>query len=237
MTAAYIGDELEIFAHASQWKAYFSSLLPPLGKGVLEVGAGLGATTASLCDGSQREWICLEPDGRLLSQIESKIRTGGLPACCRPFPGTVQDLDPQARYDTILYIDVLEHIEADRDELDRAVRHLAPGGHLAVLAPAYEFLASPFDRAIGHFRRYSRASLAALTPPGCKCSRVAYLDSVGLLTSLANRLLLRQNLPTRAQILFWDRRLIPLSRWIDRLVGYHFGRSILFVWTRLKEPA
>lgn len=226
---AYIGSELEIFAHAQRWKAYYKSLIAPFfGQRVLEVGAGLGATTAALCDGSHEAWICLEPDPDLLAQLASRP----LPACCRPQAGFVSTLAPDSRFDSILYIDVLEHIEDDRAELDRASRHLAPGGKLIVLSPAYQFLFSPFDESIGHYRRYTRAMLSALTPPGCRLILLRYLDSVGLLTSLANRLFLRQSLPTHAQILFWDRRLVPLSRLVDRLIGFRFGRSIVAVWNK-----
>ncbi len=232
MTETYIGNELEIFANALRWKAYFSGTLAPYGKKVLEVGAGLGATTSILCDGSQEEWLCLEPDLQLLAQVEARIRSGELPACCHARAGTVRDLAPGALFDSILYIDVLEHIKEDQAELEHAARHLAPGGRLIVLSPAYSFLYSPFDESIGHYRRYTRASLTLLTPPACKIVRSMYLDSVGLFTSLANRLFLKQSMPTQAQILFWDRNLVPLSKIIDRLIGFRFGRSVIVIWER-----
>jgi SAM-dependent methyltransferase len=234
MTETYIGNELEIFAHALHWKAYFSSILSPYGKKVLEVGAGIGATTAILCDGSQEEWVCLEPDLGLLAQVERQIRSGVLPACCRAHAGTVRDLEPDTLFDSILYIDVLEHIEDDHGELEQAASHLAPGGRLIVLSPAYPFLYSPFDKAIGHYRRYTRTSLTMVTPQGCKLERLLYLDSVGLLTSLSNRLLLRQNLPTHAQILFWDHKLVPLSKFFDRVTGFNVGRSVVAIWVQAK---
>lgn len=228
-TQAYIGAELEIFAHAQQWKAYYKGIISPFfGKRVLEVGAGLGSTTESLCDGTQADWTCLEPDPDLLAQLQARQ----LPPCCRPQLGFVSTLAIDSRFDSILYIDVLEHIEDDRAELERASRHLAPGGKLIVLSPAYQFLFSPFDKSIGHYRRYTRATLSALKPPGCRLTLLRYLDSIGLLTSLANRLFLRQSLPTQAQILFWDRRLVPLSRLFDPLVGFRFGRSIVCVWQK-----
>lgn len=230
---AYIGSELELFAHAQHWKAYYKSLIAPFfGRRVLEVGAGLGATTAALCDGTQESWICLEPDPDLLAQLASLP----LPACCRPQAGFVATLAPGSRFDSILYIDVLEHIEDDRAELERASRHLAPGGCLIVLSPAYQFIYSPFDESIGHYRRYTRAMLSALTPPECRPILLRYLDSVGLFTSLANRLFLRQPLPTHAQILFWDRRLVPLSRLLDPLFGFRFGRSVIAVWEKAINP-
>ncbi len=236
--SSYIGAELDLFAEAVRWKAYFGSLIRPyLGKRVLEVGAGLGATTAALCSGQEQEWWCLEPDPSLLARIQAKIRLAALPACCRPVAGALQDLPASARFDTILYIDVLEHIEADRAELARAALHLFPGGHLIVLAPACPTLYSPFDRAIGHYRRYTRSALQSLTPPGARPVLLRYLDSLGFFLSLGNRWLLRRPMPDRRQILFWDRFLTPLTRLTDRLTGYTFGRSIVAVWERNRSDA
>lgn len=233
MNLCYQGQELEIFAQALHWKAYYKHLLKPfLGKKVLEVGAGIGATTAVLCDDRQEEWWCLEPDGRLLAQIEEKIHAGSLPACCRPWYGTVDDLPADFQADSVLYIDVLEHVEDDQSELQKAAGRMRSAGHLIVLAPAMPSLYSPFDEAIGHYRRYTRQSLCRIAPPSLKPIRVRYLDSAGLLLSLANRWWLRQPLPTRQQIQFWDGFIIPFSRFLDRLVNYSFGRSILAIWKK-----
>jgi len=59
-----------------------------------------------------------------------------------------------------------------------------------------------------------------------------YLDSAGLLASFLNRLALRQELPTRAQILFWDRVLVRVSRWTDPLCCRRVGKSLLVVFRR-----
>jgi SAM-dependent methyltransferase len=233
----YAGQELDVFAHAARWKRYWSSLLTPLLAGdVLEVGAGIGATTLALAGARARSWTCLEPDARLARRLREtldralpgddryRVQVGGLDAVA-----------PTSRFDTILYIDVLEHILDDRREAERAAGHLHPGGRLVVLAPAHQFLFSAFDRAIGHHRRYSRKTLAACTPDGCVLERLIYLDGMGLLASLANRLLLRQATPALGQVRFWDRVLVPVSARIDPLLGHRVGKSILGVWR--KHPA
>jgi hypothetical protein len=56
------------------------------------------------------------------------------------------------------------------------------------------------------------------------------VESIGFFASLYNRVLLRTAEPSRRQIAFWDRYLVPLSRMTDRLAGYHFGKSVLIVW-------
>jgi SAM-dependent methyltransferase len=229
----YAGEELPIFSIAMKWKEYFKLMINPyLGPRVLEVGAGIGATTKILCSGNERNWICLEPDPSLRSNTELMISLGILPECCQSRTGVIQDLDSNERYDTILYIDVLEHIEDDRNELDTAARHLGPEGMLIVLAPAHDFLFSRFDYVIGHRRRYTKKTLSILTPAGCTLHRLMYLDVLGVLPSLVNKFFLRQPQPTERQILFWDRLMIPLSRLLDKVLNYKIGRSIIAVWKR-----
>ncbi len=95
---------------------------------------------------------------------------------------------------------------------------------MIVLSPAHNWLFSPFDAAIGHFRRYSRKSLIAVAPDSLRLVRAFYLDSVGMAASLANRLFLKASSPTLAQIHFWDRNLVRASQFVDPLVGRRLGK-------------
>jgi 2-polyprenyl-3-methyl-5-hydroxy-6-metoxy-1,4-benzoquinol methylase len=229
----YVGEELDLFALAVNWKRYFRSQLADVIRGdVLEVGAGIGETTRHLCDGRQRSWLCLEPDAQLAARLESSIARGGLSPTPRVQIGTLADVDSEARFDAILYIDVLEHIEHDAEELRRAAALLGRGGCIVVLSPAFGFLYSEFDRAVGHFRRYTRRTLAAAFPASLRRRQLRYLDGVGFLASLANRMLLHQSIPSRQQIELWDRRMIPVSRLVDGLFQRWFGRSVLAVYQR-----
>ena len=226
----YCGGELELFAAARHWKAYVRARIAPfLGGRVLEVGAGLGGTTAALAGLPHTGWVCLEPDAALVETLARQVTAGTLPPV-EPRRGTVATLAAAERFDTILYIDVVEHIADDRAELARAARHLAPGGHLIVLSPAHPFLYSAFDRAVGHVRRYRRDTLLAVAPAGLAPARLEYLDSVGMLASLANRWLLRKDCPDAGQIALWDGLMVPLSRRLDPLLGHRLGKSILAVW-------
>jgi SAM-dependent methyltransferase len=227
----YVGSELDVFAAAANWKAYMARLLHPYLRGaVLEVGAGIGATTQALWHEAVADWVCLEPDAALARQLRSiRLGAGGR---VRPdvIVGTLADLPAARHFDTIIYIDVLEHIEDDRAELRRAVRHLAPGGTLIVLAPAFQFLFSEFDRSIGHQRRYTARSLSAVFPRELRRVKVFHADSLGMLLSLGNRLLLKQSLPGERQIAVWDRFVVPASRLVDPLLRRWLGRSVIAVF-------
>ena len=177
-------------------------------------------------------WCCLEPDSRLADRLRSAVSAGELPSTCEVVHGSINGLDEGRRFASILYIDVLEHIEDDRSELQVASAQLQAGGYLAVLAPAHTCLFSPFDKAIGHWRRYDRPALRSLTPSGCSIVLLNYLDSVGLLFSIGNALLFRQSTPAARQIAFWDRAIVPLSSVLDPLFRFRLGKTVVAVWRK-----
>ena len=229
----YIGNELHLFQHASNWKQYYSKNLKPFIKGdVLEVGAGIGSTTTYLYDGSQRSWLCLEPDSSLFKELETKIENKELPGRCTCIKGIVSDLKSDQKFDTILYIDVIEHIEDDKAELRQAAEKLNKGGHLIVLVPAHQSLFSKFDTAIGHFRRYNKKTLAPTAPASLQLKKIRYLDSMGLLASLANKYFLKQDYPTLKQINFWNRIMVKISKITDRIFIYQLGKTLIGIWKK-----
>jgi SAM-dependent methyltransferase len=231
--STYAGSELELFAHAHNWKSYWADRIRSFVKGdVLEVGAGIGSNTRFLSPGVQGRWVCIEPDSQLIDRLTETLKEAAFGRaheirCC-----TVQDLDETQSFDTVLYIDVLEHIEDDRQELETAASSLRAGGRLIILSPAHQWLFSPFDAAIGHFRRYNRTMLRLISPLNMRVEQLIYLDCCGLMLSTANLLLLRQSMPSETQLRIWDKHIVPASRVLDRMLFYLVGKSILGVWRR-----
>src|SRR5437667_8123685 len=133
----YPGTELELFQHAVRWKSYWASRISSFLQGdIVEIGAGTGNTTRFLLSKSApRSWTCVEPDARLFRQLQD-IRDSSHGCHVNIIHGTVKDIDSSLRYDTVLYLDVLEHIEDDTGELARAAALLRTNGHIVVLAPA-----------------------------------------------------------------------------------------------------
>lgn len=229
---SYVGTELDVFSFATNWKAYVRSKIAKYLVGrVLEPGAGIGAATELLYDGTPEKWVCLEPDRELARRIPERSLTS--PERCEVRIGTLADVDPAERFTCIVYMDVLEHIQHDAAELALAAQHLESGGHLVVLSPALPSLYTEFDAAIGHYRRYTKQSLRTVAPQGVAEELCIYLDGLGALLSLGNRLLLHSAAPKKKQILFWDRVVIPVSRLTDKLIAHSTGRSILTVWKKL----
>lgn len=227
----YVGEELDLFGKVTNWKSYWASQVRPYLRGdVLEVGAGKGANTEFLQPSGVGRTVCVEPDPELAAQLEKKLGANSESRTHSAICGTTQTITD--KFDSVVYIDVLEHIEDDRGEMRRAAELLKPGGHVIVLSPAHQYLYTPFDKAIGHFRRYNKRMLREVTPRELKLERLWYVDSAGMLASTGNRLLLQQSMPTAAQLRVWDSYMIPISRIIDPLMFYSVGKTVLGVWSK-----
>ena len=230
---AYESSDLEVFAKATNWKTYWSDKLRPYVRGqVIEVGAGLGVSTKYMCAQEYPSWLCLDPDPSHVAHITQQIASGELPGFCEARGGVLSDIRANVLVDTILYIDVLEHIEEDEEEISLAASHLQSGGHVVVLSPAFAFLYSPFDKAVGHYRRYEKSDIGRLTANNLILADVFFLDSIGFLASLANRMFLKSTMPTSGQIALWDRAMVPVSKFADILFKSMFGRSIVMIWRK-----
>lgn len=229
----YVGSELDVFRHVKNWKAYWAYMIAPyMGEEVLDVGAGIGATAINLSSRSYKTWVELEPDPKLAQRIVQSQKNGEIPESIEVRVGTAHDLSIDELFDTVLYIDVLEHIKEDKKELENIAKHVKPGGHVIVLSPAHQYLFTEFDRQVGHCRRYNKQQLKAIKPASFEIVCLKYMDSVGMLASLGNKLLLKSGNPTLGQLKLWDRMMVPMSRIIDLIIRFSMGKSILSIYKK-----
>src|SRR6266403_4779267 len=171
---------LERMAAAPRYNRWmFDRLRPWVGRRVLEIGAGIGNMSAFLVD---RERVVLTDTerfylGRLRERFAHRPHVSvvelRLPAVN---PGLVAE-----RLDTVVCLNVLEHIEDDRGSL-RAMRDLLqPGGRVVLLVPSLRALYGSLDRALGHFRRYVPAELSEkLRAAGCRLRHNEYFNLAGV---------------------------------------------------------
>lgn len=227
----YSGDELDVFSNAKNWKQYWSKQLTPyMGHDILEVGAGIGTNTELLYDNNYGTWLALEPDEQLCESMKKKFnKLYGEDHGIDVKRGISADLSEKDLFDTAIYIDVLEHIEHDEAELNQVLKNIRPGGNVIILSPAHQWLYTDFDKKIGHYRRYSAKTLKACIPEGYTIKMMKYLDSVGMAASLSNKILINSDTPKKSQILLWDRFFVPASKWIDKILRYSFGKTIICV--------
>lgn len=133
-------------------------------------------------------------------------------------------------FDTILYLDVIEHIESDLIEIKRAYKSLRKGGKLVINVPAYQYLYSQFDKDIDHFRRYSKSDfIKILNKLKIYKHRITYFDSIGYMLSLLSKIFVKNYRNNFAKkIYIWD-TLIPVSKFFDKILFHCFGKSLLVI--------
>mgnify|MGYP006076730173 FL=1 len=224
----YTSDDLNIFKHAVNWKKYFSKKMSKYIEGdVLEVGPGLGSNTLYLLENTENiinSWTFVEPETNFINSLNKLSKSMNYKS--KIYNSTIDKIS--GCYDTILYIDVLEHISNTNKELEQIKLKLNPGGVLIVLVPCYNFLYSPFDKSVGHIKRYNKKILKKEVD--LEITKLFYLDTFGLLASIANKFILKKSMPNKGNILFWDRFLVRASIILDRFVFFKFGKSLIGIF-------
>ncbi len=136
----------------------------------------------------------------------------------------------QNKFDTIIYLDVIEHIRKDKLEINNALNNLKNNGHLIINVPAFNLLYSQFDKEIGHYKRYRKKDIKEIIK-NKKYLKVEmeYYDSIGfMLAFLAKTLKLDFKKNFRNKIVLWN-KLIPLSKILDKLTFNLFGKSLMVI--------
>ena len=205
-----------------------------LGQRVVEVGCGIGNFTGLLLD---RELvIALDREEACVESLRQRFpRHANLKAViCQPGSEAFRDL---ARYrpDSVVCVNVLEHIEDDVAALRAMAEILAPGGAIVLLVPAFQALYGPIDRNLGHYRRYRRGTLRRLAgAAGLEVRKLHYVNAVGLFGWWVNARVLKRETQSDGQIAIFDRWMAPVFSALEGAIPPPFGQSLLAV---LRRPA
>jgi SAM-dependent methyltransferase len=224
-----VGHSLAVLAsveHYNRW--IFNQFSRFIGQEVLEVGAGIGNITQFLLD--RRRVVCLEPSPPFADYLRQRL------APCpsvQVLDRAIQDCPADdllaGQFDTVLCLNVLEHIGDDVEALVRMRRMLKPGGRAIVLVPALPCIYGPIDQAMGHLRRYTLGSLKqAFDRAGLAVERGRYMNLAGVLGWWwYNRVLRKRRISGRAARLF--NRMVPLLSALDRFNPLPIGQSVFLI--------
>jgi SAM-dependent methyltransferase len=228
----YAADDLETMSEAHRYQAHvFGLVRPHVGSRVLEVGCGIGTMTRQLLDVAQ-EVVCIEPNLNCATRARAElgahprvaIRICHLEECDR-------DELQQRQFDTVVCVNVLEHIEDDVRALalfrDVVVK---TGGKVLIFVPAVQALYGPHDAALGHHRRYSKRTLArAFDGAGLDVVAMQYTNPIGLLGWMYNLYISGNTEHTSGQVRIFDRLVAPWALPLERLAPPPIGLSLFAV--------
>ena len=229
----YSGSDLEALLTLRRYRSWIMDEIAGFIAGrTLEVGAGVGSFSPHiLAHASHLDMI--EPSERLSQVLSGEYADHPRMSL---FRGTAESWlaeNPREDYETVVMINVLEHIEEDAAVVREFFRILRPGGHLVLFVPALPFLYSRLDSEFGHFRRYDMASLRKIVEAaGFQVSRAMFFDLLGVFPWwLINKKMGCTSFnPTLVGV--YDAIGVPLTRTLERWWRPPFGKNIVMVGQR-----
>ena len=208
------------------WQARL--VAPYVGRRVIEIGCGVGNFTRYLLDRELVVGIDIEPACAEKWQQAFPGQTNLI--------GTAMDAtDPaflelkQHRPDTVVCLNVLEHVEDHVTALKHMHAVLPSGGRALLIVPAYEALYGPIDHNLGHYRRYSKKPFSELAASLGFRADMRYMNMVGCLGWWVNAKILKKTEQSEDQIKFFDSAIVPILSKLEAAVEPPFGQSIFAV--------
>ena len=199
-----------------------------LGEEILEVGGGCGSFTKIYYDKKIKNLTITEVDKKNLNSLKKHFKK------YRNISITSKHINKiDKKFDTIIYLHVLEHIKNDKKEIFEATKKLKKNGHLIFIVPAHQKMYSRLDKLVGHHRRYEinffKKQFLLL-----KLLDLRFLDSMGYILYYLNKIFFKkEKYPSKLKIFIWDKIFTPLSFIIDFITIYKFGKCILAIYKKL----
>ena len=225
----YPGKELEIFDQAKIFQKYIYLIIKKyLKDNILEVGAGIGSFTRSYFHNYQNIYLS-DLDQNNCSILKEKFNDNDIKIDSKKIS------EINLNFNTIIYLNVLEHIKEDKKEIELALSKLNLGGHLIILTPAHQSLYSKFDKAINHLRRYDANFFSSNNYKNAKIKKLIYLDALGYILYFFNKIFFKEEVyPSKMKIFLWDKIFTPITIIFDYITRYKFGKNILCIYEKVK---
>lgn len=144
--------------------------------------------------------------------------------------GYLEGSAPPESADSLVAVNVLEHIEGDDEFLRQAWEIARPGGTLLLFVPAVPAIFGSLDTAFEHFRRYTKASLrSSVETAGWHIERLGYMNMPGILPWFVSGKVLGRTSISGAEARLYDRLVVPVTAAIEDRVSVPIGQSLLAI--------
>ncbi len=224
----YSGKELEAMAEARNYCQWIMRYFDPyLGPRVVEIGAGAGTFSALLLESKRTESLVLfEAAHNLFPQLSQRFSDQRVRVHCSTF-----DRELLSRpADSVVMVNVLEHVLDDTGLLSEVYESLRPDGSLLLFVPALEWNYGSLDKAFEHHRRYDKKGLKKkLQDARFRIEQVRYVNAMGIASWFVAGNVLRQTTLKPAQVRWYDHWIIPWSFWLEHLWEPPLGQSLLAI--------
>jgi ubiquinone/menaquinone biosynthesis C-methylase UbiE len=227
----YAADDLETMQEARRYMNHvFGMVRTFVGSRVLEVGSGIGTITSRLVDIADIV-VGIEPNPNCAARITEAMGTHPrfTLRVCHFEECDAAELASQ-NFDSVLCVNVLEHIDDDVSALKAFERIVVPGGRVIVFVPALQAAYGPLDAELGHHRRYSKRTLrAAFADAGLELVRLRYTNPIGLAGWLYNSHISKSTKHSAEQVRLFETLVAPWALPLERLLAPPIGLSLIAV--------
>ena len=218
-------DDLSTAVHYNKW--IFEMLRPHLGNRILEIGCGTGNLTGDFAKHGQV--LAVDVHAGYLDQARERLK-GIRQISFRKI--NLEHQLPSLKHfgaDTIVCVNVLEHLKDDHGVLVHCLKLLKPGGKLLLFVPALQSLFGSMDESYGHFRRYSRSELAQkVSEAGFQVEHCRYLNLLGILGWWLNGKVLGRKIIPKSQMMLYD-HVVSFTSKVERFLPKPIGLSLFCV--------
>jgi len=236
MTLDPIGmNTLELIARATQFNQWMYNEIKPFLKGdLLEIGSGIGNISQYIISDGFR--ITLSDYNTEYYELLGRRFTGNSNVqAVLQIDLLLSDFSDKhvllkEKFDSIILLNVIEHIGDDSKAIENCRYLLKPGGHLIVLAPAYQWLYCRFDKELGHYRRYSLTKMKNLVKAHLEIISARHFNCLGIFGWVLFGKFLRKK-ALGGEMNSFD-RLVPLAKILDKLVFKTIGLSVIVTGKR-----
>ena len=232
--AVYFGKDLEAMSFALNYHQWIADEFSPyIGPCAAEVGAGTGNFSEFVLQRGAKKLFAFEPSSNMYPLLRERfISDNRVEVRNSLFVDSNSEFVES--FDSVLYVNVLEHIELDSEELRVAYRTIKAGGYLLIFVPALQCLYSALDNKLGHFRRYHKRDLCdVVTGAGFDITCVKYFDIAGIIPWYLAFVLMKKTM-TGGNVSAYDRFVVPPMRFIEGLLAPPIGKNILLVASKRK---
>jgi len=219
---------LETISKANMFNKWmFEKIEPYIGKKILEVGAGTGNITQFLLD--KGEVTCLDISAKCIEALKERFSNSERVSA---FLGDISNLDNSwegKTFNTIVCLNVLEHIKNDEEALSNMASLLEKNGRLILLLPTCRWLYGSLDKNLGHYRRYENVQMYE------KCKKLdlvlekeMHFNLLGILGWFLNGKILKRKILPSTQMKLYDLS-TPLCRLIENFLQAKIGLSLILI--------
>jgi SAM-dependent methyltransferase len=231
--AMYQGRDLEAMAFAPNYHAWILDCFRPyLGRRLAEIGAGSGNFARLLLDEPIESLHLIEPSAAMFRHLPALAQAdsaGRVALHNAVFLAVTRQLKAAA-IDSLIYVNVLEHLVEDERELRGMHEVLPRAGRIFIFVPALPFLYGSHDRVVGHVRRYRRHELREKCQnAGFRILRAGYFDIAGIVPWWLKYCLLRSSRMEAGAVQFYDRMIVPMMSRLESWVPPPVGKNLILV--------